>query len=386
MGGNAFNAILQSAAFPRLPPVVYHALKARLQPKIEQLYHLVTVPVEAPEKTDYGDLDFLVVGAKLDAIGDENDAMTDGRINVSHERVLECIGAKYMNPMDGNRTSNFAVPVSKGEWDNLGHGKDELERRKVTEDGEIYYQVDVHVCTNKPEWERIRLFHSYGDFGMILGLLVRNTGMKLGEKGLEMPIPNHPPFKLSDSFDEILPFLGLSKADHEEGFQTKREIFEWVSKLKYFDLSTFRSEGPGITKVKAERKMYAQFVDWVKEKQLAMGVSTPTEGSSHSERRQQMKDDALAFFHKQEDYDTRMRELSQFATAQSVRARLKERFTGNTIQEWIGLPGHWRRTKQIMDALRLQVGGEEGILDILEQDGEDELKKLVLEIQGALPS
>lgn len=54
-----------------------------------------------------------------------------------------------------------------------------------------YFQVDVHVCTDKDEWDRIMFCHSYGDLGMILGLIARNVGLSLGSKGLKV-CPPHP--------------------------------------------------------------------------------------------------------------------------------------------------------------------------------------------------
>jgi len=130
MGGSAFGAILSTTAFPRLPPAVYKALKARLYPKLADLYTWVGVPVEAPEKVDHGDLDLLVAIPKPPRM-----------TLVSHEDVKEAIGAKFAIPMDGNRTSNYAVPVQLGEWGTLGHADDEEQKRIASEDSEIYYQV-----------------------------------------------------------------------------------------------------------------------------------------------------------------------------------------------------------------------------------------------------
>lgn len=54
MGGNAFLERLPDHAFPRLPPALYFELRARLLLRLQQLYEHVTVPMEAPEKADYG--------------------------------------------------------------------------------------------------------------------------------------------------------------------------------------------------------------------------------------------------------------------------------------------------------------------------------------------
>jgi len=130
MGGSAFSASLPSAGFPRLPPAVYNVLKANLLIKLQELYTHVGVPVEAPEKADHGDLDFLVAVP-----------IATGTDYVPHERIVEAIGAKHVVPMAGNRTSNFAVPVQPQEWQDVGHGAEEDERRKLAEGHETFYQV-----------------------------------------------------------------------------------------------------------------------------------------------------------------------------------------------------------------------------------------------------
>ena len=53
MGGNAFHNILPGA-FPRLPPLLYRLLKARLLPRLKPFYEHIAVPAEAPEKPDHG--------------------------------------------------------------------------------------------------------------------------------------------------------------------------------------------------------------------------------------------------------------------------------------------------------------------------------------------
>jgi hypothetical protein len=138
MGGNAFGTVLQGSSFPRLPPAIYTALKLRLLPRIQSLYTFVAIPMEAPEKPDHGDLDFVVACPKSDIIPGH-----DVLINVPHKIVQETIGARFLNPAEGNRTSNFAVPVAQGEWGPLGHLLEEEAKRNEAEGGEIFYQVRV---------------------------------------------------------------------------------------------------------------------------------------------------------------------------------------------------------------------------------------------------
>ena len=113
MGGRAFSAVLQVAAFPRIPPVVYRNLKARLYPKLSELYARVGVPVEAPEKLDHGDLDFVVAIPKN---------QSSQSLAVSHQVTKETLGEKFVIPlMVDNRTSNYAIPISPAEWVLFGH-------------------------------------------------------------------------------------------------------------------------------------------------------------------------------------------------------------------------------------------------------------------------
>ncbi|KAJ7170574.1 hypothetical protein C8R43DRAFT_979893 [Mycena crocata] len=357
MGGSAFSAVLTASALPRMPPAVYRAVKARLAPRLESLYAVVSTPYEAPEKDDHGDLDFLVCEPRTT------------EIEVPYETVQAVLNAKHVVPMPGNRTSSYAVPVEIGEWGAFGHASDETTRREVakTDDQhELYYQVDVHVCSDRAEWERIQFFHGYGDLGMIIGLVARNKGLALGSKGLKVPHPPRPPFDLSDSMDEIVKYMGLSMERWKAGFQTKQQVFEWVATSSLFDPARFQTEGQGIKKVKPERKMYAQFVEWVKEQQRH---STPSPGALDKEGQIQH---ALDYFGKKDEFDTLEREDAD-------KARLKQGFSGIKVREWTGLRGEqWKELKATMDLVRSWVGGEPGILKILDEEGEAVLKQIVL--------
>jgi hypothetical protein len=154
MGGKAFKQFDESQ-FPRIPSAVYHAVKARLLQSLREIYEQVGVPCEAPEKVDHGDLDFTVVGLAKDNV------LQLGQNSLDQVKVA--LGASFSIELDGNRTSNFAVPVPQGEWGQFGHGDKEAQYRRAY--GEIFYQVDVHVCEDIAEWNRIIFFHSYGDLG-----------------------------------------------------------------------------------------------------------------------------------------------------------------------------------------------------------------------------
>ncbi|KAG6825010.1 hypothetical protein H0H92_005101 [Tricholoma furcatifolium] len=369
MGGNAFAALLGSGAFPRMPPAVYHAMKTRLLSKISALYEHVAVPFEAPEKTSYGDVDFVVAFPKVEAPGSQ--------VNIPHEVVQKTLEARHANVMDGNHTSNFAVPVAPGEWRELGYDAEEDEARKLADNGDIFYQVDINVCADKAEFDRIVFFHAYGDLGMIMSLLARSAGLSLGERGLKLPNVPHPPLELSQSFDDILKFMGWSMDTWKAGFHTKREVFEWAASTKFFNPAVFKT-GESFTKVSkmADRKMYGEFLQWVEGRTLECSQAR----RKHSEdERQASQNLALVYFKKNDEFDTMNHEREQ-------KIALKKVFSGSRVRDWAELNENWKAVKMIMDAMRVRYNGEGGILELYDAEGEEGVKRAVMDEKARLPT
>ncbi|KAJ3802483.1 hypothetical protein GGU11DRAFT_865496 [Lentinula aff. detonsa] len=365
MGGSAFK-LLQTSSFPRLPSPVYQALKARLTPVLQQLYDYVAVPAEAPEKMDHGDLDFVVYQPRLSS----SHCLTPGLVNAPHQQVKTALGASHCILEDGNRTSNFAIAVDRGAWGSVGCAEQEENFRQVADEHVIYYQVDVHVCADKNEWERVVYFHSYGDLGMIQGLVATNVGLVLGANGLKFAHPPHPTLTLSQDFAQIAKFFGWSNERRSLGFNTRQEAFEWVFESRFFDLQYIRTSGKGTGKVKAQRKMYFDFVAWANERSAQSGV-TSVDMEKVERRQERVREEALVEFGRRDEVATVVREFEG-------RKKIKNGFNGTVVDAWIGSNGNWRKVKTVMDKVRERHGGEEGILRILELEGEDGLKQRVM--------
>ena len=109
----------------------------------------VDIPRVAPEKIDHGDLDLIVCLPRWHAIPTQSSVINTSDheqrlpVHVSHEVVAATIKAKHLNPMDGNRISNYAVPISEGEWAayGLAEAKAEDKARKDAGEEGIFYQV-----------------------------------------------------------------------------------------------------------------------------------------------------------------------------------------------------------------------------------------------------
>jgi hypothetical protein len=172
-------------------------------------------------------------------------------------------------------------------------------------------------------------------------------------------------------------YMGLDMVPWKAGFKTKREVFEWAGTCRFFDPSKFRSQGEGIRKVKPERKMYAEFVEWAMERTASATPGeevVPKSKEMRQSRELQFRDEALVHFKRKETFDALTRE--RFS-----RMRVKEVFGGSRVRDWTDLGEHWKGVKIVMDAVRERVGGEEGVLRILEAEGEDGVKKIVLDVK-----
>jgi hypothetical protein len=155
------------------------------------------------------------------------------------------------------------------------------------------------------------------------------------------------------------------------------QAFEWVATSRFFDPVSFRAEGEGIHKVKDDRKMYAEFVQWVgveRQRRKALGISR--ESRSRRERAETINE-ALAFFDKREEFE-------ELARSRLIRARIKEAFNGHKVNEWVGLAQHWKAIKLVMDGIRERLGGNEGVLEFRDLHGEEALKKIALKVRDEL--
>lgn len=159
----------------------------------------------------------------------------------------------------------------------------------------------------------------------------------------------------------------------KSGFETKRDVFEWVAQSHFFDPDNFQPEGEGFRKVKPHRKIYHEFVDWVVERK----VETSKESTGMRVLRDlRVRDDALVYFNQKQAFDEISREREQ-------RIRFNEVFRSSKISEWTGLDDR-RRSVKVMDAVKEHSGGKEGVWQLFQVEGEEGLKRTVLKANDDL--
>ncbi|KAJ8457153.1 hypothetical protein ONZ45_g18428 [Pleurotus djamor] len=196
--------------------------------------------------------------------------------------------------------------------------------------------------------------------GMILGLL--------------LPDPPNPPLELSDNFDEILTFMGLSTHPPRSPFSTRRELFEWLASSRFFDPNKFRSSGSGISKVKIDRKLYHNFVLWAETQRTTLSaegdIKLKTGDDIQTCRRDHdsIRDEALEFFKKRDVFEAAAKE-------RLLRSTLKSAWCGHQVRDWAEMGEYWPGVSRIMNGVREELGGDGNIAEILLTNGGRELLK-----------
>ncbi|KAI0785256.1 hypothetical protein C8Q75DRAFT_686109, partial [Abortiporus biennis] len=351
MGGNAFNLSHPNAQFPRLDTNTYTRLKQENLSALQKLYEFVIVPHEAPEKADHGDVDYVVVKKR------QADVLDDV---VHAEDIQVALGATWFIPSlakSGFGTSNFAIPwlVDAEEGKSTSDSSAAASSLDTIEYGK-YYQVDVHVCPDKDHFDRVEFFKSYGDLGMIVGLICRSIGLSFSSNGLRVqkiiiesqfsdPLPTYPQitFHLSKDFPDILSFLGLSLDRWKQGFATQSDVFQWVASSPYFDprlLSRADTANNARRKARDARPMYQNFLKYVRSiagtsnngDTQVHDPSSVKEKGKHRERKQAIMSNVLTRYGKRALYDALLR-------VASIKQHVKDVYTGRLVTEWTGVQG-----------------------------------------------
>lgn len=162
------------------------------------------------------------------------------------------------------------------------------------------------------------------------------------------------------------------------GLITQHEVFQWAATSRFYNPKSFRLEGEGIKSVKPDRRMYQEFCSWVHKQSVASeGPLIPPGTEDYRQRKARVKEEALVFFGKKEEFE----QINRVAAA---RSRLKLVFTGSRVRDWCGLGEHRVGVKKVMDRVREQHGGDQGVLAIYDDDGIESVQKLVLDAMKQL--
>jgi hypothetical protein len=278
MGGKTFADV----QVPRMLPAVYRQLSKEFQSKLETAFHRVTIPRDAPDKADYGDIDYLVEGVKA-PVSSSDDVWSE---------VKKLLGADRHHR--NGCSHSFAVPHPEI----IG----------------AFVQVDVELCPGNDTPDGAELFDwtrfmkSDSDLLQIIGISHRSLGILSNDKGLHIRVEEIEPYNkkkshlfLTRSPDKAMEFLGLDTAKYWAGFSDETDLFDWATSGRFFSSTIFekRVETSNDRSRKAKRPMYSRFVEEY------MPAHTDKNGSV-TWTRQQVLQEAIEVFDKQAEYNIMM--------------------------------------------------------------------------------
>ena len=160
MGGLAFaNVVTDNGKpphVPRLSPDLYEQISADCQSKLATLFQRVVIPRDAPAKTDFGDIDFLVAGIQHSA---------------SKQDIWDAIKDVLDAPLHLHRGESHSFAIKHPQIEGA------------------YVQVDVELCPGDgtPDvaelFEWTRFMKGDSDLLQILGISHRPLGLTCNDRG-----------------------------------------------------------------------------------------------------------------------------------------------------------------------------------------------------------
>ncbi|KAF6804774.1 hypothetical protein CMUS01_14773 [Colletotrichum musicola] len=226
MGGLAFSKGVHALFTPRMPINIYRIANDHCSAALRELFVHVATPIDAPGKTDYGDIDIFVSTERAGAFGRVPVFSTPSEAYVAVQKALGATQAKSDNVKAG---AHYAIP-----WP-VEDAQQEGEER--------YIQVDVTFC-DTPQQLQWKLFrHAHGDLWSIIGSLIRPFGLTLSEGSLYIRVPEIEPHNknksrvllTSDPY-EVLSFLGLDASDTywQSSFASVDDMFDYILSCRLY--------------------------------------------------------------------------------------------------------------------------------------------------------
>ncbi|KAI1397270.1 hypothetical protein F4819DRAFT_90835 [Hypoxylon fuscum] len=243
MGGQAFASGDDPLFTPRMPPDVYqHVLKA-CHAKLQELFVIVTTPIPAPAKKDYGDVDIVLAWERkatfpASATADILTSPPPSSHNIFQAAAHVLDAKRVIKTQSG--VAAIAVPWPSDLPDRIINTEEDCHDDTLKP---RYVQVDLHLCHSLEQLQRMLFKHAHGDLFSIVGSIIRPFGLTMDDTALYIRIPEIESYNrkkakilLTTDPDEILNFLGLTnnRTIWEEPFASIEDLFEYVATCRLF--------------------------------------------------------------------------------------------------------------------------------------------------------
>ena len=226
MGGNLFK-------LGRLAKEDYKKLETKLQVYLdEKLGEHYRIPRYYDDKPDFGDMDIIVSSA----------AIKKNWQNLKQE-IVDDLGIETHKSI-GNVFSTI--------YDD--------------------FQVDYFV-RDEQYFHSAWCFLSFNDIGNLIGRICKRFNLKYGERGLAYVYRRaegnyNKDLALSTDFKDIFSFLKLDYSKWEQGFTSKKEMFDWLVICPYFSVKPYQKLSKSLEKRLRERPTIQAFINYLEENKI----------------------------------------------------------------------------------------------------------------------
>ncbi|KAH6676895.1 hypothetical protein F5X68DRAFT_173842 [Plectosphaerella plurivora] len=258
MGGGVFSQGPDPLVTPRMPPSIYQSMSRQCKERLRQLFLCVASPIEAPSKSDYGDLDIFVAwpirpGSETGPMSSDAKASP---LAQQTEAIRLVLGAERYKI--NSNIAHFAIPWPDQPGPVNGGTIDEPPPKS-------YVQVDVTIAKSLEEMQWFLFKHAHGDIWSLLGSIIRPYGLTIDELCLSIRIPEMEKtnrklsrIPLTSEPTEVLSFLGLPvQGFWEHPFSSVDEMFEYVAQCRMFRVSPADAGRPGEERLDPDLDMKA---------------------------------------------------------------------------------------------------------------------------------
>ncbi|KAK3702468.1 hypothetical protein LTR37_014830 [Vermiconidia calcicola] len=302
MGGGAF---MQASAqgeptlnTPRMSPGKYGTLKQYYLTKLQQYFPAgkVVCLTEAPEKTDYGDIDiFVAFDGRVNFIDVANYLGATGVIYHSSGKVQKCTIAVPKDLVPSSRP----VVVYK----HIDINRDRKPEVSAPISREEYAQIDVEIV--HPELlEWYTFYSSYGDLVGLLGRIVKNLGFTTSDRGFLLRMKEL-------DYSKTVEYVMVPDKDekYDAGFKTLDEMYAWIGACRLLSVEAIKVKRDNASERYKEKKrtIFTKFFkEWLPaHMNMELAEDEEERNAKLQQLRQKHLEEAIDFFSVREEYNVK---------------------------------------------------------------------------------
>ena len=218
--------------------------------------------------------------------------------------------------------------------------QENFNSKEIVKNGHVYsfeykeLQIDL-ILTKQSIWETSKIYFSYNDLHNLIGKVAHRFGLKWGFGGLiydyKIGGKKLGTIVVSKDYQEALDFLGFDVYKYDQGFETIEDIFEFVTKSKYFAPRIYDFEN--LNKVNRDRdkkrKTYASFIEYIKPYK-----EQPLENFHYFYKDKKVYLGLIDYY-----FPGFLKQYRELEKKEELNQKLREKFNGNIVMENTNLKG-----------------------------------------------